>query len=136
MYSLLKIIHVIFAIITIAGFCLRGYWMITGSALLEQRITRIAPHIIDTLFLVSGISLIVALGLNPMQHSWLLAKFAGLFAYIVLGAIALRGGRTLRSGRTLRIRMIAILAALVVYAYIVGVALSKSPLSWLAPIAL
>ncbi len=136
MYSLLKIFHVVFAITTIAGFCLRGYWMITGSALLEQRITRIAPHIIDTLFLVSGISLIVELGLNPMQHSWLLAKFTGLLGYILLGAIALRGGRTLRSGRTLRIRMIAMIAALAVYAYIVGVALSKSPQSWLATIAL
>ena len=94
--------------------------------------TRIAPHIIDTLFLASGIALVVMLGLNPMQHSWLLAKFTGLFGYIVLGAIALRGGRTLRSGRTQRIRVIAMLAAMAVYAYIVGVAFSKSPQSWLA----
>ncbi len=136
MYSLLKTVHVIFALATIAGFCLRGYWMIIGSALLERRITRIAPHIVDTLFLVSGIALVVMLGLNPMQHSWLLAKFTGLFGYIALGAVALRGGRTLRSGRTLRIRVIAMLAAMAVYAYIVGVALSKSPGSWLAPIAL
>lgn len=125
MYSMLIFMHVVFAATSIAGFCLRGYWMTAGSALLDRRMTRIAPHIIDTLFLASGIALVVMLGLNPMQHSWLLAKFTGLFGYIVLGAIALRGGRTLR------IRVIAMLAAMAVYAYIVGVAFSKSPQSWL-----
>lgn len=125
MYSMLIFLHVVLAITSIAGFCLRGYWMTAGSALLDRRMTRIAPHIIDTFFLASGIALVVMLGLNPMQHSWLLAKFTGLFGYIVLGAIALRGGRTLR------IRVIAMLAAMAVYAYIVGVAFSKSPQSWL-----
>ena len=125
MYSMLIFMHVVFAATSIVGFCLRGYWMTAGSVLLDRRMTRIAPHIIDTLFLASGIALVVMLGLNPVQHSWLLAKFTGLFGYIVLGTIALRGGRTLR------IRVIAMLAAMAVYAYIVGVALSKSPQSWL-----
>ena len=136
MYSMLIFLHVVFAATSIAGFCLRGYWMTAGSALLDRRLTRIAPHIIDTLFLASGIALVIMLGLNPMQHSWLLAKFTGLPVYIVLGAIALRGGRTLRSGRTQRIRVIAMLAAMAVYAYIVGVAFSKSPQSWFALVAM
>ncbi|MCH7834010.1 MAG: SirB2 family protein [Proteobacteria bacterium] len=130
MYSMLIFLHVVFAATSIAGFCLRGYWMTAGSALLDRRMTRIAPHIIDTFFLASGIALVVKLGLNPMQHSWLLAKFTGLPVYIVLGAIALRGGRTQR------IRVIAMLAAMAVYAYIVGVALSKAPQSWLALVAM
>ncbi|MDH3806384.1 MAG: SirB2 family protein, partial [Gammaproteobacteria bacterium] len=81
---ILKAFHTIFAALTISGFLVRGYWMMTGSALLQKRAARIAPHVIDTLFLISGIWLIVALNLAPMQHAWLLAKFAGLIGYIGL----------------------------------------------------
>jgi uncharacterized membrane protein SirB2 len=62
--------------------------------------------------------------LSPIAHPWLAAKIAGLLAYIVLGAIALR------RGRTKRIRTAALLAALVVFGYIVGTALQRDPL-WL-----
>ena len=104
----------------------RGFWMMTGSERLARRVTRIAPHIIDALFLVTGIAMIYMLKLPVMQSPWLLAKFAGLVAYVVLGAIALR------RGKTMQIRLIAFVGALSAFAYIVGAALSKSPASWLA----
>lgn len=114
------------AVATITGFVLRGYWMMTGSGELQHRITRIAPHVVDTLFLLSGIAMLVTLSLNPLSQSWLLAKFVGLIVYILLGTIAIR------RGSTPQIRTIAFVAALSVFAYITGVALSKSPASWLA----
>lgn len=117
------------AIATICGFILRGYWMMTESPNLQLRVTRIAPHIIDTLFLLSGIALISMLRLNVMAQPWLLAKFAGLIGYIVLGSIAIKRGPTLQA------RVIAFIAAISLFAYIVGVALSKSPASWLAILA-
>ncbi|MDH3611656.1 MAG: SirB2 family protein [Gammaproteobacteria bacterium] len=123
---ILKAFHTIFAALTISGFLVRGYWMMTGSALLQKRAARIAPHVIDTLFLISGIWLIVALNLAPMQHAWLLAKFAGLIGYIGLGMVAMR------FGRTPQIRVIAFVGAVAAFAYIVGVALTKSPMSWIA----
>ena len=70
--------------------------------------------------------MLVMLSLSPLRQPWLIAKFVGLFAYIVLGMIALRRGPTLAS------RQLAFIAALGVYAYIVGVALTRSPLSWIA----
>jgi len=126
MYALLKSTHVILAYVTIAGFVLRGYWMAMGSDLSRHRVTRIAPHIIDTVFLLSGIGLLFYLALQPTQQPWLLAKFVGLVAYIVLGMFALR------FGKSTPVRLLAFVAALSVYAYVVGVALSRSPASWLA----
>ena len=126
MYLILKNFHMVLATLTITGFLLRGYWMMSSSSLRQNRATKVLPHILDTLFLASGIWLVVLLGLAPLQHGWLLAKLTGLLAYIGLGMIAMR------FGRTRRIRAIAFIAALAAFAYIVGVALAKSPLSWAA----
>lgn len=129
MITTLKLIHVGSAILTICGFVLRGYWMLSGSPNLRVRFVRVAPHVIDTVFLLSGIGLIVALNLPVLSQDWLLMKFVALVIYIVLGAIAL--GR----GKTLGVRSTAFVLALMTFAYIVGVALSKSTLSWFALVA-
>lgn len=126
MYLIIKNFHMTFAALAITGFLLRGYWAMTGSALRQNRATKIVPHIVDALFLGSGIWLIVLLNLEWTQHAWLLAKFAGLFGYIALGTIAFR------FGRTPQIRAVAFVGAVASFAYIVGAALTKSALSWLA----
>ena len=125
-YSFIRNLHTIAAVVTITGFILRGYWMMSDSGKLQHRITRIAPHVVDTVFLLSGVAMIAMLSLNPLSQRWLLAKFVGLIVYILLGTVAIR------RGSTMRIRMVAFVAALSVFAYIVGVAMSKSPASWLA----
>lgn len=109
---------------SIAGFILRGIWMMSKSGKLEAKVTRIAPHVIDSVFLLSGIGLIMVLRLPVMTQPWLLAKFAALVVYIVLGAVALRRGPTISVRRT------AFVLALLTFAYIVGVALTRSPFSW------
>jgi uncharacterized membrane protein SirB2 len=124
-YSILKAIHVIAAMTTISSFLLRGYWMLTGSDKLQHRVTRIVPHVVDTVFLLSGIAMVWMLHLNAFTQPWLIAKFTGLIAYILLGTIAIK------RGRTPQIRVIAMVGAVSVFAYIAGVALTKSPFSWL-----
>ncbi len=126
MYEAVKSIHVGTVVLTILGFMLRGYWMMTASPRLDLRVTKIAPHVIDTVLLVSGVALIVILKLPLMSQKWLLMKFAALVAYIVLGAIAL--GR----GKSMRARTTAFVFSLAVFAYIVGVALTKSTVGWIA----
>jgi len=126
---MIKSVHMITGVATISGFILRGYWMMTQSPKLQLKFTRIAPHVIDTLFLLSGIVLVSMLHLNAFREPWLLAKFAGLIVYIVLGTLAIK------RGSTLQIRVISFVAALAVFAYIVGIALSKSPASWLKLLA-
>ncbi len=126
MYETLKLIHISTAILTISGFILRSYWMFTGSSKLLLKAVRFLPHIVDTVFLLSGIALIVTLNLPVLSHNWLLVKFVALVAYIVFGAIALGRGKTMQSRTT------AFVLALATFAYIAGVALSKSTASWFA----
>ena len=124
-YLILKAIHIVAAMTTISGFLLRGYWMLTGSDKLQHRVTRIVPHVVDTVFLLSGIAMVWMLHLSAFTQPWLIAKFTGLIAYILLGTIAIK------RGRTPQIRVIAMVGAVSVFAYIAGVALTKSPFSWL-----
>lgn len=126
MYSTLKIIHVTFAVLSIAGFILRSVWIFSHSTNLDRRFVRVTPHIVDAAFLISGIWLIVILQLAVREQAWLIAKLVALVLYIVFGAIALR------RGRTMQIRAAAFVAALLTYLYIAGVALGRSPTSWIA----
>jgi uncharacterized membrane protein SirB2 len=120
----MKNLHQLFAFLTITGFVIRAFWMMRSSPLLQHRIARIAPHVIDTLFLATGIALVVQLQLAVLQNTWLLAKFAGLFVYIILGALALR------PGRPKNVRLAAFGGTLLAFAYIVNTAITKSPIPW------
>jgi uncharacterized membrane protein SirB2 len=118
---ILKYLHIGCAILSFAGFVVRGIWMWRGSPWLTRRSVRVVPHIIDTLLLASAVGLALTLRQYPLTHDWLTAKVVALPVYIVLGMAALRFGPT----RT--VRLAAWLAALAVFLYIVGVALSRSP---------
>jgi len=124
MYETLKWLHVSCVIASGTGFLARGALMLADSPLLQARFVRIAPHVIDTVLLAAALSLVVLARLSPLAHPWLAAKIAGLIAYIVLGAIALR------HGRSKRLRVVALLAAVLAFGYIVGIALQRDPL-WL-----
>ncbi len=120
-YSLLKQLHLTTIAITLALFVLRGIWMMTASRRLQARWVRIVPHINDTLLLTSGISLAVLLQQYPLVHGWLTAKFFALILYIVLGTYALKHGKT--QGQ----RIAAWIAALLVFGYMVAVAITHDP---------
>lgn len=126
MYSALKALHVVCAVLTIAGFVLRSVWRIRGSPLARHSVTRIAPHVIDTLLLASGIALAFELRAGSWLGSWLPAKLLGIVAYIALGFVALRFARTPRA------RILALASALAAFAYVLGTAVTKSPASWFA----
>ena len=120
MYYAIKHLHVTCVVLSATGFLLRGLWMVTGSPLLQHRLTRVLPHIIDSLLLLSAIALAVLIQQYPFAAGWVTAKVFGLLAYIVLGTIALK------RGRTMGMRVAAFVAALLVYAWIVSVALTKN----------
>ncbi|WP_374555739.1 SirB2 family protein [Aquitalea pelogenes] len=119
-YQILKHAHMGMAYLTITLFALRGGLMLADKQqILASKLLRILPHVIDTALLALGITLVVVGAWPLLQTPWLLAKIAGLLAYVALGTIALK------RGRTKQIRSIALLCALLVVAYIVLVAKTK-----------
>jgi uncharacterized membrane protein SirB2 len=120
--AFLKLIHVSCAFVSIAGFALRGYWMTVDNPLLQHRIAKVLPHIIDTLLLGSALTLLMVLQLSPLTQPWLSAKIIALLLYIGLGMVALR------FGQSKKIKVSACLLALLTAGYMVSVAYSKSPL--------
>jgi uncharacterized membrane protein SirB2 len=118
MFILFKHLHITCALLSIAGFALRGYWMYTGNSRLQHRLARVLPHCVDTVLLATAIAMLVQWNLWPWQQGWLLAKVVALLVYIGLGMIALRFGATRRA------RAVACLLALATAAYIVSVALT------------
>tara|TARA_R110002110_G_scaffold95455_1_gene246459 strand:- start:22682 stop:23077 length:396 start_codon:yes stop_codon:yes gene_type:complete len=124
-YQVLLTIHVSCAFISISGFMLRYYWKIKHPALLRHRLVKVLPHVIDTLFLLSAIGLLSVLSFGLLNQGWLMHKIGLLAVYIVLGMIALGNKYTKRR------RLIAFIAAVLVFIYILGIAFTKTALSWL-----
>jgi uncharacterized membrane protein SirB2 len=120
-FSLLKQLHLSTIALTLALFVLRGVWMMRESPRLHARWVRIVPHLNDTLLLASGISLAILTRQYPLLNGWLSAKLFALFLYIVLGTIALKRGQT--QGQ----RIAAWIAALLVFCYMVSVAITRDP---------
>ncbi len=122
-YLFLKYVHVSCVILSGCGFVLRGVWMLADSPLLRQRWVKVFPHVVDTALLASAIALAIISSQYPLAQSWLTAKVIGLIAYIVCGAIALK------RGKTKTVRAVFFVVALLIFAYIVLVALNRSPLA-------
>ena len=118
-YLSLKHFHMGCAALSGSLFLLRGAWMLRASSMLQQRWVRIAPHIVDTLLLASAIGLAIWSHQYPGRQPWLTAKVLALLGYIVLGSIALKRGRT--QGQ----RLAAFIGALMLFAYIVALAVTK-----------
>ena len=102
-------------------FFIRGVWMMRDSKLLQHRLVKTAPHVVDTVLLASAIMLAAMTRQYPLDASWLTAKVIALVIYIVLGMIALKHW----VGRGARV--CAWLCAQLVFGYIVLVALTRSP---------
>ena len=122
MFGILKTVHIVCVILSITGYGIRGVWMIRESPWLAKRWVRVAPHVIDTILLVSAILLALQIRQYPFVHGWLTAKVLALVAYIVIGAIGLK------YGKTRKIRITAWLVAIAVFLYIVLVALTRQAL--------
>ncbi len=119
MYGFWYWLHVVSVYLSLAGFVLRGMWMLIDSPLRLTRPARILPHAIDTLLLVGAIGLAVTLSQYPFVQGWLTAKLFALLAYIGLGVVAFR------AGRTRGVRATAFVAALVAFGYLLAVSYTR-----------
>jgi len=93
--------------------------------LANQRALRILSYVIDTALLVAAILLMSILHQYPITDGWLTTKVLLVIVYIALGTL------TLRRAPTMRTRVICFFAAVLVFGWIIGVALTHHPAGWL-----
>jgi uncharacterized membrane protein SirB2 len=125
-YVIVKAIHQSAVALSLTGFVARGLGSLAGAAWTQGRLAKTVPHVVDTLLLGSALTLAWSLRLSPLAAPWLMAKVLGLLLYIGLGMVALK------PGRSVRVRASAWIAALVVFGWIVSVAISKNALGFLS----
>ncbi len=118
--------HIFAVCLSGSFFLLRGLWMLQESGLLEKKLVRIAPHVIDTVLLLAAVVLSVLAEQYPITHPWLTVKLLALVAYVVLGVFALR------RGKTKTVRVIYLIAAIATFGFMVSVALTQNTLGFLS----
>ncbi|MES2824460.1 MAG: SirB2 family protein [Pseudomonadota bacterium] len=127
MYAIFKHSHLLIIAIAFVVFFVRGVLMMQSSRATNHKFFKITPHILYTLLLITGIGLAVVQKFSPMQQPWLLAKIIALVVYIILGVLTFK-----HSNPTMR--KILWLLAMIVFVYMVSVALSKNPLGFFASV--
>ena len=78
------------------------------------------PHVIDTLLLLSGITLVLQGAWLDGEYSWIMTKLIILLVYIILGVIVMRGKGIKR--------WLALIGALGCYGAIIAIAVTKQGL--------
>lgn len=120
MYMAYKHFHLLMVVLSVSFLLVRYAMSLKPAAMLQTKFFKIAPHIIDTLLLVSAVLLMITLQQYPFVHGWLTEKFLAVLAYIGLGVMAFKG-------RTAAIRWICFLGALGWLGLVLRVAITKQP---------
>jgi len=119
-YLMTKNLHITLAALSLALFLIRAILSVRESPWLERRWMQILPHVMDTLLLICGLTLMTLLKAWPHQTPWLAAKLIALLLYIGAGSMAIKRART-PLGRAL-----FTLLALLIFGYMVLVAITKT----------
>lgn len=114
---MLKDTHMLFILLSVGGFITRIMLVQFKPAWLQPKIAKIAPHVIDTILLLSGIGLVFQGNWMAGEFGWILTKLVMLCAYIGFGVMAMRSSGIKRWG--------AFVLALACFGYIGFVAVTK-----------
>ncbi|HBV75454.1 MULTISPECIES: SirB2 family protein [Vibrio] len=96
LYTSMKHIHLLAIALSVLFLTVRYILMMMDSPLLQKKFFKVTPHVVDTILLASGISLIFITGFIPFTAAgaWLTEKITCVLVYIALGFVALKLGRT------------------------------------------
>lgn len=120
MYFLVKHVHMLSVALSISFLLVRFFWMLRQSPMLEKKLVKVLPHVIDTVLLVSAATLCVLISQYPFVDVWLTEKVLAVIAYIIMGFVALKG-------RTITLRWVALLGAFGWLALVGRLAVTKVP---------
>jgi|SRR5690606_14208311 len=118
MYPAFKHSHALLAVISILLFQYR-FWAFAVRNRQPGKFFKITPHVIDTLLLVTGVTVAFIVGFNLANSPWLTTKIIALFFYIGFGVMAMRA-----KGQK---RWIGYFLATLTFVYIAAVAVTKNP---------
>ncbi|ASJ95976.1 MULTISPECIES: SirB2 family protein [Shewanella] len=93
LYPAIKHIHLTLIAVSVLFFIVRFALHLKQSAIMEKKFVKIAPHVIDTFLLLSGLALCFIIKQYPFQDAWLTEKIGAVFAYIFLATIAMKANR-------------------------------------------
>jgi len=87
---MIKLIHLIFIFSSFISFTGRIILSVAKPALLQNKIIKIAPHVIDTILLISGFTLVFQGNWMNGEYGWIISKFILLLGYVIFGVMAMR----------------------------------------------
>ncbi len=93
LYPAIKHVHLTFIAASVLFFLVRFVLHLRQSPIMEKKLVKIAPHVIDTFLLLSGLTLCFIIKQYPISDPWLTEKLGAVIAYIVLATIALKVNR-------------------------------------------
>lgn len=95
MYMAMKHIHLLSIVMSVLLLSLRYVLMMMDSPIREKKLLKVLPHIVDTILLLSGITLVFITGFVPFTAAapWMTQKITCVLVYIALGFVALRLGK-------------------------------------------
>ena len=125
-YPQSKLVHIVAVLASGSLFALRGLMLHLGAggAAMAWPL-RFGSYAIDTVLLTAALMLFTILPHAMFANGWLALKLVLLPVYVGFGTFALR------RGRSARVRVAFWLAALAVYANMLGIARAHHPMGWL-----
>jgi uncharacterized membrane protein SirB2 len=119
-YNEIKWLHISCVALSGSLFTFRGLLLLCGARLANCRYLARVSHVIDTILLAAAVLLTIIIQQYPGANAWLSVKLLLLIVYVFLGIHALRRGKT-------RLRRSAyFVAALLVYGFIISVAVTHN----------
>lgn len=127
-YGEIRWLHIAAVAVSGSLFVLRGLGILLSATWPRHTAVRYSTYAVDTLLLTAALMLMSITHQYPHQQSWLFVKIVCLALYIFLGI------KAFRNKQTLALRFIYWLAAMIVYGFIISVAVTRHPAGLIYPL--
>jgi uncharacterized membrane protein SirB2 len=122
-YPQVRAVHILAVALSGGLFAVRGLGVVADGAWSRHAALRYLSYAIDTTLLTAALMLVTMLPAAMFANHWLTVKLCLVVVYVALGIATMRARRRgLRTG--------CYIAALLVFAAIVGIARAHHPLGW------
>jgi uncharacterized membrane protein SirB2 len=121
MYLFLKYLHIVCVASSFALFFMRGIWAVRSYPPAQERWVRTLPHAVDGVLVLTALGMLALSFTTAWSGDWMAAKLGYVVVYAGLAAY------TLHLARARVARVVAWLAALLLYLHITAVAVLHSP---------